>query len=151
MFGLTRKEANIILNGPRRLATALLILQYMKSQKLGATCDDCIVALGTNHQTCSPRFSELEQSGCLVATGRTKKTRSGAPARLMRVASKADFRVFLVRTRTRKTGKSARGDALLALCESFLTEWSSGALRDDVLRKFLRDMLKTDQKYPRLV
>lgn len=55
----------------------------------GATCDEVEVRLGLRHQTCSARIRELVLLGRLVDTGAKRRTRSGTPARVYRLAPAA--------------------------------------------------------------
>jgi len=49
------------------------------------TCDE-VEALGhLNHQTASPRFTELRNAGRIVDTGERRRTRSGRRATVWRV------------------------------------------------------------------
>jgi len=62
----------------------LLILEYLKQQPDGATCDQCEEALHLSHQTCSARIRELSQGGAIYHDGQ-RPTRSGRAARIYRV------------------------------------------------------------------
>ncbi len=57
----------------------------MEHLRVGAaTCDECEVALGISHQTCSAAINKLMRLGFIVATG-SRKTRSGRVARVWTV------------------------------------------------------------------
>lgn len=142
MFHLTPKETSIILQGPKRAADALRILQYISDHD-GATCDECSKALGYTQHTCSPRVSELEKSGCLIDSGKRHKTRSGSRARVMLVARNADFRRYLQYVRKQQRHKSPRTAALLRAAEDFLVAWR-GARSSKVLRTLVVKMLEAD-------
>jgi hypothetical protein len=43
----------------------------------GATCDEAIVALDLDHQTCSARFSDLKKDKVIFETGEKRLTRKG--------------------------------------------------------------------------
>lgn len=47
-----------------------------------ATCDECEVALGLSHQTCSAAFTKLVDSEQVFVTAMRRKTRSGRSARV---------------------------------------------------------------------
>jgi len=53
----------------------------------GATDDEVEAMTGLRHQTASARRRELVQKGRVVDTGMRRKTRSGRPATVWRVAS----------------------------------------------------------------
>ena len=148
MFGLTGKETQIILTGPKSFARALRILQYVASRPNGVTCEECTQALDLTHQTCSPRFSALERAKCLVPTGKVKKTSAGSKARLMRVSPSADFRVFLVQAKRRAPvyTQTKREAALIAACEELLTQWKKPESREEALRNFVTQALKIDAR-----
>ena len=53
---------------------------YKAIFKRPSTCDDVEAALGLTHQSCSPRFGELDRRGLIAKTGERRLTRSGRPA-----------------------------------------------------------------------
>lgn len=48
----------------------------------GFTADELAVSWGCSHNHVAPRICELNKSGKLVATSRTRRTRTGSPARV---------------------------------------------------------------------
>jgi len=48
----------------------------------GLTCDELASTWACSHNHVCPRISELQKSGRLVPTSRTRPTRSGSPARV---------------------------------------------------------------------
>ena len=58
------------------------IAGYIRAAVDGATCDEVEAALDLRHQTASARVRELVLSKEIRDTGRTRKTRSGSPARV---------------------------------------------------------------------
>jgi hypothetical protein len=128
MFGLTATEEQAIALGPKRVATALQILQYIAEQKDGATCDECIAALGVPHQAASPRYYELVMVGCLVPTGKKRTTRMSSSAVVHKVAKDADFKKYLSRRRIKKApaGLTELQQQVLAAGMAFIQSWKRG-------------------------
>lgn len=59
------------------------ILEFIRSKgKLGATSDECGIALGIYVQTCSARCSELKAKGYVAKIG-TRETTRGSPAAVL--------------------------------------------------------------------
>jgi predicted ArsR family transcriptional regulator len=58
--------------------TEKILLWFQEKRK--ATVDDCEVALGLSHQSCSARIHDLEITGYLLRTKERKKTRTGRTA-----------------------------------------------------------------------
>jgi hypothetical protein len=128
MLGLTSEEKTILLSGSKRVSDALRILMYVQECLKGATCDECTQALNMGHGSCSPRFSELEKSGCLKFTGKRRRTKSGGSGRVCTIPEGTDFRSYLIMSKVKNgpkmyPGLTPRQIAILAAGESFLAMW----------------------------
>ena len=126
MFGLTPIEVASIEKGPRRLAMALAILRFVSTQRDGATCDECMEALGFAHGSASVRYSELISVGCLQSADMKRSTVHGGTAVVHRVAPGADFRRYinapLKRPKT-QPGLSPLEQSVLDEGKRFLLRW----------------------------
>lgn len=60
------------------------ILEYLAGVK-DSTCDEAVVALGINYQTCSGRFAELKKDGLIVESGARRPTRTGCMAQAFKL------------------------------------------------------------------
>jgi hypothetical protein len=114
-------DKDVLVQGDKKTQTALRILRHIQGCSEGATSDECVVALGVPHQSCSPRFTELVQAGCLKKTGLRRKTASGGYALVYYVAD-GDFDKYLARGRTART----RDDQILRAGKQFLRAWGPG-------------------------
>lgn len=127
MFGLTPAEERDVTSGPRRLRMAFLLLRFVATMKKnGATCDECMTALGLPHQSASARFHDLVRAGCLVKTGKRRRTRSGALATVHVANPAANFKGFMTRParrRSRKAGLSELEQEVLSAGLDFVTRW----------------------------
>lgn len=57
------------------------VYTHVKQRRhLGATCDECEIALFMSHQTCSARINELHNRDWLFDSGERRPTRSGRMA-----------------------------------------------------------------------
>jgi hypothetical protein len=123
-FNLTREQVQAIYLGPKRAAMALSILEFVANQKQGATCDECMVALGLLHQSASVRYSELVKTGCLVFNGKLRSTQSGAKAKVHQVSPTGDFKKYLALAgKTKKPGLSEFEQDILTLGKDFWSRW----------------------------
>lgn len=129
-FGLKPEEQVAILQ-QKRARDAFEILTLVQSYKArGATCDEVLVALDLPHQTGSPRFQELAKAGCLVATDKRRRTRSGKTAVVHVVAKDASFIAYLTLgsargKKTKAAGLSTRERAILDASLEFLSRWNA--------------------------
>ena len=126
MFGLTPKQLDAIPFGTKRHAMALRILQFV-APKNGATCDECMIALRLPHQSASARYHELVRVGCLVRTGKKRRTQSGSLAWVHRDSSNADFTKFLNQTTTKRkrlTGLTMVEQGVLSAGLKFIASWN---------------------------
>lgn len=64
------------------------VLEILRGSE-GLTNDEMEAAIGGTHQTVSPRVHELAQAGRVVDTGKRRRSRSGKPAIVWRVAEQA--------------------------------------------------------------
>lgn len=117
--GLTIKQELLVLSGPTRLATALRILKHTTQAKNGATCHECLAALGVAYQTGSTRYSRLVKTGCLERTGEKRLTPQGGLAAVYRVPKTADFRNYLHGLRV-KSSVGSQEKGILRAGKSFL-------------------------------
>ena len=58
----------------------VIVFRFIQARQLGATCDECEVALDMRHQTASARVRELYLRGVITDSGLRRKTRSGRNA-----------------------------------------------------------------------
>jgi hypothetical protein len=147
-LGLTQEEIADIANGPKRTVEAFRMLQFIAGRPKGATCDECSSALGLSHGSASPRFSELEHSGCLQFTGQKRRTESGGSARVCHVSPTADFHQYLTHIRRTKlepkTGLLAQDVKVLTTVKQFRSSWhsvDSPEVRARLLQKLVRVLL----------
>lgn len=125
MFGLSPQEAQAIFLGPKRISSALRILQHVAAvDRGGVTCDECEKALDLPHQSVSPRYNELIRSGCLVMTPFKRTTRSGGSAHAYMVAPDANFKKFLGVCQSKAPLKQQPHDEqILRISRRFLAQW----------------------------
>lgn len=65
--------------------TRLQGIVYRSLHAARGTCDDVEERTGLTHQSCSPRFGELDRMGRIQKTGERKRTRSGSWAAVWKV------------------------------------------------------------------
>lgn len=120
--GLTPAEVLAVKTGPKRIAVAWRILDYVEKTK-GTTCHECLEGIGIAYQTGSPRYHELVRAGCLVPTGQRRTTSQGGMATVHRLAPKVDFKKFL--NLPKRSGKDS-GDLdkeIVRVGQAFLRRW----------------------------
>jgi hypothetical protein len=142
-------DAQILAIGSLRIRNALRVLRYIQGTRFGATSDDCTQALNIPHGSCSPRFKELENAGCIEKTGTSRRTTSGGRAHVYRVKSK-DFQRYLAYLRTRKpvVPDVNREKHLVRACEAFLRKWRGGKTSKTDGTKALRALVAQLEKAP---
>jgi hypothetical protein len=72
----SRDESNV---------TRLQGIVYRSLHAARGTCDDVEERTGLPHQSCSPRFGELDRMGRIQKTGERKRTRLGRWAAVWKV------------------------------------------------------------------
>ena len=146
MFKLTPQEETAVRTGQKRLAMALSMLEFIASQKQGATCDEVMVALKLPHQSAAPRYHELVQTGCLVPLCK-RTTRSGALAMAHLIAPEVNFKDFLTYKPKPKAipGISEFDGEVLAAGLDFLKGWKRSKSvkgREAAVRDLIRRLTK---------
>jgi hypothetical protein len=149
MFGLTPEEEARVL-AQKRAGLALRMLQFIaKRGRKGATCDECLEALGLPHQSGSPRFGELVRAGCLQTTSTSRATRSGKLATVHVIRPGATFDAYLnLKPKVRATGLPPKDAAVLAAGRKFLERWrknASKAGKEQAVGGLVADLLKADK------
>ena len=64
------------------------VVEHIRDQPDGATCDEVEVALGMRHQTASARVREAFLAGQIEMTADRRTTRSGSTARVYKVPTR---------------------------------------------------------------
>ncbi len=71
---------------PRAGSDALMVFMAIRERGArGATCDELEESLQMQHQTCSARINGLVRKGLVKDSGECRQTRSGRPARVLKV------------------------------------------------------------------
>jgi len=135
-FGLTDQERLAVLQGQKNIALAFRILEYVATCKEGTTCHECAVGVPFPYQAGSVRYHELVKVGCLVATGKRRKTSGGGTAAVHRVAWDANFKRYLrhvlsagYRKKRVVPGLGEKEQQVLAAGLDFLREWKRSKSR----------------------
>jgi predicted transcriptional regulator len=67
------------------LLSRLQSMVYAAIKAKPSTCDEVEAALGTTHQSTSPRFGELDRRGLICKAGKKRLTRSRRAAEVWRI------------------------------------------------------------------